>query len=363
MSINIDIEKKYGSFTLSVRFAAGDETLALLGASGSGKSLTLKCIAGIERPDSGRIEVDGITLFDSARHIDVSPQERRTGLVFQNYALFPNMNVLENIKTGARRESDPEKRAKSVDYIIERFGLGPLTEHTPSMLSGGQQQRVALARILVSNPRILLLDEPFSALDGHLRHRMERELQSVIQSFGKTVILVSHNRKEVFRLSDRIAILDAGRVGCIGSKEEIFRNPKTKTGAEMTGCKNISHIRRKSDRIIEALDWGIELELAQGEASHIYVSPSGDVNEHAYVGIRSHDISLACGATLQKNVFRFDVHEEIENPFSYTVTLRAAGQSRARPLQWDVDKQTWERIRAKSVDICLPQESILLLEQ
>ncbi|MGI6720631.1 MAG: sulfate/molybdate ABC transporter ATP-binding protein [Anaerovoracaceae bacterium] len=150
----------------------------MLGASGSGKSLTLKCIAGVERPDRGRIVVDGVTLFDSERRIDLSPQERRTGLVFQNYALFPHMTVLENIRAGARREPDAQKRADNVNRIVERFGLGSLTGHTPAMLSGGQQQRVALARILVSEPRILLLDEPFSALDGHLRHRTGRRAEA-----------------------------------------------------------------------------------------------------------------------------------------------------------------------------------------
>ena len=163
MSVSVDIEKNLGSFQLKVKFQAADETLALLGASGCGKSMTLKCIAGIEKPDRGRIEVDGVTLFDSERGINLTPQKRRTGLMFQNYALFPNMTVLQNIRTGANRETDRQKRSAAVDAVMESFGLTELSGRLPHQLSGGQQQRTALARILVSNPRILLLDEPFSA--------------------------------------------------------------------------------------------------------------------------------------------------------------------------------------------------------
>lgn len=153
MSIFVDIEKTLGNFRLKVAFEAGNETLALLGASGSGKSMTLKCIAGIETPDKGRIVVDDVVLFDSEKHIDLTPQQRHTGLMFQNYALFPNMTVLQNIRAGANREPDKKKREAAVAAVMDSFGLTPLANHLPSQLSGGQQQRTALARILVSNPQ------------------------------------------------------------------------------------------------------------------------------------------------------------------------------------------------------------------
>ena len=149
MSLYVDIEKHVGSFHLETKFEAANETLALLGASGCGKSMTLRCIAGIEKPDRGRIEVDGVTLFDSEKRINLSPQKRRTGLMFQNYALFPNMTVLQNIRTGANRETDKKKRKAAVDAVMESFGLAELAEHLPHQLSGGQQQRTALARILL----------------------------------------------------------------------------------------------------------------------------------------------------------------------------------------------------------------------
>ena len=169
MSLYVDIEKDLGSFCLKAKFEAGDESIALLGASGCGKSMTLKCIAGIETPDRGRIVVDDVVLFDSEKKINLTPQQRRTGLLFQNYALFPNMTVYKNICAGARRERDSQKRNRMIQSIMENFGLTELADRYPHQLSGGQQQRVALARILVSSPRILLLDEPFSALDSHLR--------------------------------------------------------------------------------------------------------------------------------------------------------------------------------------------------
>lgn len=156
MSIFVDIEKSLGSFQLKVQFEAGNETLALLGASGSGKSMTLKCIAGIEKPDRGRIVVDDVVLFDSKKHINLPPQQRHTGLMFQNYALFPNMTVLQNIRAGASREQDKKKRETMVAAIMDSFGLTPLASYLPAQLSGGQQQRTALARILVSNPNVLL---------------------------------------------------------------------------------------------------------------------------------------------------------------------------------------------------------------
>ena len=212
MSIYVDIEKDFGSFRLKAKFEAGNETLALLGASGCGKSMTLRCIAGIVTPDRGKIILDGVTLFDSEKKINLPPQKRHTGLMFQNYALFPNMTVLQNIKAGAKREKDSKIREDMIQSTLEQFDLKDFADRYPHQLSGGQQQRVALARILVSNPGILLLDEPFSALDSHLRFKLEQEVRRVIKQFGKTVLLVSHDRDEVYRMSDSIAIMDDGEI-------------------------------------------------------------------------------------------------------------------------------------------------------
>ena len=221
MALKMDIEKKLGSFRLRVKLDVQDEVLGLCGNSGCGKSLTLKCIAGIEKPDRGSIVLNGVTLFDSEKHINLTPQKRRTGLMFQNYALFPNMTVYQNIRAGTLRDKQSEsERADRVEAIMESFGLSALASHYPGQLSGGQQQRTALARILVSEPQILMLDEPFSALDSELKFHMEKEVREVIRRFGKTTLLVSHDKGEAYRLCDRIAMMQNGTAEEILSKEE-----------------------------------------------------------------------------------------------------------------------------------------------
>ena len=347
MSILVDLEKQLGTFSLNVRFEAGNETLALLGASGCGKSMTLKCIAGIETPDRGRIVVDGITLFDSDKRINLSPQERHVGLMFQNYALFPNMTVAQNIRAGARRERNKERRDTSVRQVMDRFGLAGLADHYPHQLSGGQQQRVALARILVSDPHILLLDEPFSALDSHLRFRLEQDVRNVIRSFGKTVLFVSHDRDEVYRMADRIAVMHDGRIGACGEKKAVFAAPGTKAGAMLTGCKNISGIQWIGPNRVYAVDWGMELSVNESAGSA------------AYIGIRMHDVCPGPGdnRTLCK------VSEVIETPFSVTVLLRPAGAAEhTLPIGWETEKAIWQKHRADELYISLPMASLLLLE-
>ncbi len=342
MSLSLDIEKRLGDFRLRVQLQTGDDVLGLLGASGSGKSMTLKCIAGIERPDRGRIEVNGRVLFDSERRIDLSPQRRRTGLLFQNYALFPNMTVGENIRCGVRRDSTGGP--KRVREILERFELSSLEKRYPHQLSGGQQQRVALARILISAPDILLLDEPFSALDSHLRFRLEQETDRLIREFGQTVVLVSHDRDEVFRLSDRIAVLDGGKVDVCGGKEAVFARPVTRAAALLTGCKNISPLRKLNERRVLATAWGLTLTTVQ---------PVGDAR---FVGIRMHDIVPGEG----ENGFCLPVAHVMEGPFSFTVALRAAEGTDC--LYWETDKPLWQAMQGPAMKIHLPPDALLVLQ-
>lgn len=346
MAISVDIEKRLGNFHLNIAFEAGDETLALLGASGCGKSITLKCIAGIETPDRGRIVLDGVVLFDSEKGVNLPPQERHVGLMFQNYALFPNMTVLQNIAAGVKREKNKEKRQSSIERVIDSFGLKELVSHFPHQLSGGQQQRVALARMLVSDPRILLMDEPFSALDSHLRFRLEQEIRSVIKTFGKSVILVSHDRDEVFRMADSIAVMNNGNMEAFGEKHEVFLSPKTKISAILTGCKNISICRPLSENKVYAVEWGMELHVA------------GDISAAEYIGIRMHDIKYGSG----ENTVECQVVEEIENPFSYTIMMRPIGKDMAVPVGWEIDKITWNSIRSKKLTVCFPPEHLILLK-
>ena len=342
MPLSVDMEKTLGSFHLRVRFEAGPEVLALLGSSGCGKSMTLKCIAGIETPDRGKIVLNGVTLFDSQRRINLPPQKRRVGYLFQQYALFPHMTVAQNIAAGVR---DRDNRDAAVQDMIRAMRLDGLEEKKPHQLSGGQQQRVALARILVNEPEVLLLDEPFSALDTHLRFQLEQELRDTISRFGKTVLLVSHNRDEVFRLCDRIAVLADGRVETCGSRHDVFADPKTRNSAILTGCKNISALQWQNGTQLLAPDWGISLT-----ASHR--DPLATA-----VGIRMHDLQPGPG----ENAIRFRVVQEVENPFSYTLLLQPLHADAPIPLGWETDKQTWNTLRAAEITLRLPPESLLLL--
>lgn len=347
MSLFLDIEKRLGNFHLKVHIESGDEVVSLLGASGCGKSMTLKCIAGLEKPDRGRIVVDDVTLFDSEQRINLSPQKRRTGLMFQNYALFPNMTVEQNIYTGTKRSQDKKYRADRVQEMLRKMDLTEQADLRPAQLSGGQQQRTALARILVSDPQILMLDEPFSALDSHLRFRMEQEVRGIMEDFGKTVLMVSHNRDEVFRLSHRIAVMHQGQVDIYGTRDEVFADPKTRNACMLTGCKNISPIRKIDDHHVLALDWDLTLETEK------------EVKDAAYIGIRHHDTN----GMSSRNTFLCDVTSVVENPFSMTVMLRLAGHPDARSFGWELGKEQWSRIQAGQVEIHIPAGSVMLLSR
>lgn len=198
--LEVQIYKKLAEFDLDVSFQVNDNILGLMGASGSGKSMTLKCIAGIETPDQGRIVLNDRVLFDSEKKINVPIQKRNVGYMFQNYALFPNMNVYENISVGLRA-----RKVKDVDIVVQKvmkqFQISELASRYSKQLSGGQRQRVALARLMAYEPDVLLLDEPFSALDEDLKEDLLRELKSELQ-ISKPVIFVSHNKEEVNELCD-----------------------------------------------------------------------------------------------------------------------------------------------------------------
>lgn len=218
----VDIEKRLPSFTLKVSFDTEKQPLALLGASGAGKSCTLKCIAGIEKPDKGRIVLNGVTLFDSERKISLAPQKRKVGYLFQDFALFPNMTVLQNIKAGLCRE-ERKLRDEKARELIRRFRLEGLEQARPSTLSGGEKQRTALARIFASSPDVLLLDEPFSSLDTFLKWELEEEMKQVFTDFCGDVIIVSHEIDEVFELCESVVRIKDGCSQNILSVKEFYR--------------------------------------------------------------------------------------------------------------------------------------------
>ena len=326
MSIEVEIRKTLGNFTLDVAFSTGDDVLALLGASGCGKSMTLRCIAGIEKPDRGRIVVNGVTYFDSEKKINLPPQKRHVGMLFQNYALFPTMSVEQNILTGLKQVKDRTVRKQKLAEAIESFHLQGLEKNLPHELSGGQQQRVALARILVSEPTILMLDEPFSALDSYLKWQMERELKETLQSFTGTTLFVSHSRDEVYRISDRVAVFGHGTIEMVDQKETVFSNPRTWQGAMLTGCRNLSNVKASE----------ASPGMAYAEAWDLELTPPDDA-EYDSVGIHAHAIRSARGPG--KNAFAYDVVQEIPDAYQVVRLIRRKGSNPQSLLQWEIPKE------------------------
>lgn len=332
MKLEVSIKKTLRDFVLDVEFSVCDEVFALLGASGAGKSMTLKIIAGIERADEGRIILNGRTLFDSTRKIFLPPQARRVGYLFQNYALFPNMTVAENILFAA--VGNTAEKISKLQNFLTRFKLNGLENSYPHELSGGQAQRVALARILASHAEILLLDEPFSALDSHLKWQLELELARVFKIYG-AAILVSHDRNEVFRMADKVAVINSGKLEALGTCQEIFNRPPTVAAALLTGCQNISAAKKISDHKIFAQDWQLTLSAKK---------IPDDVN---FIGIRNNNLEYC--TTSGENIFPFEVVSVIEEPNNFIVTLRATED--AEPLLWQVDKNFFNA-NCKSVTHC-----------
>lgn len=264
MSLSVSIKKHFPAFTLDVNIEAGNETLGWLGESGCGKSLTMRCIAGIETPDEGKIVVNGKTFFEREAGkrptVNLSPQERKTALLFQNYMLFPNLTVAENIAAGIDRKLPKEEREAQVNAELKRFGLDGFGKRYPSQLSGGQQQRVALARMLAAKPDILMLDEPFSALDAHLKGALEQNLAGLFETFHGTILYVSHNIDEALRFCDRIAVIEKGHVMEVSTGNNLVNNPQSAASIKLSGCKNATPARRINDHRVFLPAWGIEVE-------------------------------------------------------------------------------------------------------
>jgi molybdate transport system permease protein len=340
MSLEVSIEKNLAGFRLAVEFAADGAPLGLLGPSGSGKTMTLRAIAGLEKPDRGCIVLDGRVLFDSEKGIDVPARARRIGLLFQNYALFPHLTVAENIAFGLRHLAEAERNRRVAQQLTSAH-LDSLAARHPSTLSGGEQQRVALARALAIGPAALLLDEPFSALDTHLRSALERQLRETLAGYSGSTLFVSHNLEEAYRVCEKLVVLDGGKVAAQGPKEEIFRHPPTLEVARVTGCKNFSRARRLADGRVEALDWGCTLCVSQNFAG----APG-------HVAIRAHHVRVHPESKFLEgnydNFFPCWLAAMTETPFRVTLDLHIgsppAGAANFH-LQAEVFKQDWESFR------------------
>ena len=347
MALIVDIEKTLGDFHLKVNFTAEREVMALLGASGCGKSMTLGCIAGIVRPDKGHIELNGRVLFDSDKKINLPPQKRKVGYLFQQYALFPQMTVEQNIRAGAHARPKAE-REQAVREVLHAFRLEGLENNRPSQLSGGQQQRCALARILVGQPELVLLDEPFSALDAYLKWQVELELSDILKNLSCGTLFVTHNRDEVYRLCDTVSCMNRGKMEVMEPLKEFFQNPKTRTAAILSGCKNISAAERVDAHTLRAVDWGVTLHVKEREIA----------DDIRAVGIRAHFLATV-ERPGEENVFPVNESEIWEDPFEWNISFRKNAE--CSWLQWNIAKTDWSPEMGIPKELYLKEEDILLL--
>lgn len=342
--LELNVKKKLNNFTLEINCSLDSNRIGILGGSGAGKSMILKMIAGIEKPDSGYIKLDGKLLFDSQKKIDIKPQDRHIGYCFQNYALFPHLSVYENIIIGL------DNKSKSLaDNFLEKFELTQIKDAKPNRISGGQAARVAMARILIRKPKVLLFDEAFSALDIYLRDHIQEEIASILDDFDGSAVFVSHSRDEIYRLCESMIVIDSGKITNLGNTKEIFKNPKTKNAAILTGCKNISDIRYIDDNTLEALDWGVKLNF-------LSKLPKGI----SAIGIRAHDFYPIWGKS-EGNIFEFRLKSKAKLPFEDNYYIKTCG---GQDITWLVQRDMKELIEKKGLPdfLKVDEKDILLLK-
>lgn len=345
MSLVVSIRKRLKDMTLAVDFETGGSKgiTGLLGASGCGKSMTLKTIAGIVTPDSGKIILNGRVLFDSSQGINLKIQDRRVGYLFQNYALFPHMTVLDNVMMAVK--GNKQEKQKQALLYLKLLKVEELSDNFPGRLSGGQQQRVALARVLASRPSLLLLDEPFSAMDYYLKESLQLELLDELSGFSGEILLVTHSRDEIYRLCQTIHVMNQGKIGVFGSVKEVFHKPETITAARLTGCKNIVKIEYRSPHELYVPQWGICVAIKEQEVP----------KEADYIGIRAHYLKEAKSSEAE-NTLKCRLRRFFDDPFEVTLILENG-------IWWKIPKERWKKEFKEEIPkwLTVPEEGIFFL--
>jgi molybdate transport system permease protein len=315
--------------------------------------MTLRCIAGIETPTKGTIILGNRILFDSRKGINLPTRDRQVGFLFQNYALFPHLSVAENIAYGLKKLSK-SAQSRQVSTQLEKVQLLGFEQRYPHQLSGGQQQRVALARALATNPDLLLLDEPFSALDTHLRSELEKQLIKTLSHYQGLTLFVTHNLEEAYRICHKLLVLSAGKVVGYGEKQSIFERPVNLAVAQLTGCKNISPIQKIASYTLKVLDWNCTLTTSE---------PVPDTC--TYVGVRAHQLTFS-NTPNRENTFRCWLAWTSETPHRMTLFLKLntpPKNSDDYHLQAEVFKEKWEQLKHRPFPwfVCLDSLRLLLL--
>ncbi len=330
--LDVRLTKQLEQFALDVAFTAPAGITALLGQSGAGKSMTLACIAGLETPDAGRIALDDAIYFDDGAGIDAPARRRRVGYVMQDYLLFPHLDVGRNVAFGLKGLSRGERGAV-VAQALSRVGLAGYEQRPPSELSGGQQQRVALARALVTNPQILLLDEPFSALDGPTRAVLRRDLVDLQRTLGVPVVFVTHDLAEAYLLADQIVVIESGRVLQIGPPGTIVYRPATRSVARLTGNNNFfagELIEQDAEgtriRVGDVVLTGPPMLLPTGMAVELGIRPER-------IMLLRKDLPIGKRA----NILAGRVVNELTDGFNYTLFFRLDGDRRLAGGGYDLE--------------------------
>lgn len=323
--LSLNFQKNLSGFQLQSNFELRDkELLVILGPSGSGKSLTLQAIAGLIDPDDGFIRFGDQWFFNHERRIKLRTQERQVGYIFQNYALFPHMTVRENIAYGMKDRNRGYRDIK-IRELLELMRLEDHGNKYPRSLSGGQQQRVAIARALAANPRLLLLDEPFSALDNIIRHKVKMDLLRIKETSQIPMILVTHDLDEAYTLGDRLLIMDQGRVLQQGTPKEVFSRPLSRQVAKFVGMKNIIHGKIQDYDLqskIVTVNWkGLNLQVFCSEM------PRGD---WLVLGIRPEEVMLIregeeLSKSVKENLVNCHIQQIVPEGLYYRLYLRFSG--------------------------------------
>ena len=371
--LSFDARKRFGNFTLDASWASDKPIVALVGPSGSGKTLTLQCIAGLITPDEGRVVSAGHVLFDSGARVNVRPQDRRLGYVFQGYALFPHMTVLQNVAFGVQARRSEGRSAKAgTQEIVERLGLAELDGRYPSELSGGQQQRVALARALATNPEVLLLDEPLSALDAPLRRELCVELSQTLRDWGVIAVLVTHDLSEAYQIADTVVLYEHGRTTAAVPKNDLLWNPASERVARLIGARNIlrATVRGSTDDSI-ILDWrGGPLEAARSPSHEMHARPGDPLSffvRPEYVRLIRKTRPVTEGLR-QTNLFRGDIVGERDEGPTWVLFFRlerpGAPSQKTYDLEIEIPKLVYERLNVandRRWDVSIHPGSIQIL--
>ncbi|WMW21563.1 ABC transporter ATP-binding protein [Methanolobus mangrovi] len=361
MGINVDFRKRYynkksdkkrgkeATFTLDVQFKVGNELVVLFGRSGSGKTTTLQCISGLLEPNGGKMVVNDNVYFDCHNRINLPVQQRSLGYVFQNYALFPHMDVNKNIAYGLKGWPKEEKEER-VREMLQMLQIDGLENNYPSQLSGGQKQRVALARALAPKPDILLLDEPFSALDMVVRMKLREKIKEIQRELGIPVLFITHNHVEAFTIADKVIIFYEGRVQQIGTPEEVFYHPKNKHVAELVGLSNIF----EDTLVVNKEEASGTLTLKCGNLQVTADKPDCKIAERITWGIRPENLRILpltdCSGK-GENTFHACVKSVVNKGASRVLALEI--KEHKNMLIAEIANQFFEDVNFKAGDECL----------